>query len=337
MAGLRGNTAWLMLAKQVAKGTAATPAAASAVKVPFSGGNVGPVRTFGQLAETDANRDRGTSFVITGGVEGSPEQYVRDRPFSLALDLAFGASSDTVSGTTPKIHTITPKNTLNYFTAWRDIGDTLYEQYTDCYVNSLRVHANAGQPLEAVLSINGRSPTRLLTDPSVTPAIPLESGYVYSYNDAQVTLAGGVTALVGSFDLTIDNNVTRQQTDDVVPYDVVAGQREVTLSFDLIFETLAEYNKFHYGGAAGTTLSPTIYTTSAQFDFVPGGIPPGVPGAGNNGISFTLPSIAYEEFPVQPDAGGAPIVSSIRAVGQRGGSPIVTAVVRNSDSAWAAS
>lgn len=334
MAGLRGNTATIIAAKQAAKGTAATLAPASAIRAPFSGGNLGPVRTFGQLAETDSNRDQGTSYVITGGVEGAPENYVRDRPISFWLGAALG--TDTVSGTTPKIHTITPANNIPYLTIVRSIADTLWEQYTDCFVNTLRIHAGAGQPLEAVISIQGRASTRLTVDPNIAAALPLESGYVYNYNDAAVTLAGGATALVGSFDLSIDNNVTRQQTDDVVPYDVVAGQRQVNLSFDLIFETLTEYNKFHYGSSSGTATSSTIYTTSAVFDFVPGGIPPGVFASANNAIEFSLPSIAYEEFPVAPDASGAPIVASIRAVAQRGASPVVTAVVKNADPAWAA-
>jgi hypothetical protein len=49
----------------------------------------------------------------------------------------------------------------------------------------------------------------------------------------------------------------------------------------------------------------------------------------NNELSFTLPSIAYEEFPVEINTGGDPIVSSVRAASQRSGSPDVTAVVKN--------
>ena len=135
------------------------------------------------------------------------------------------------------------------------------------------------------------------------------------------TLGGGATALVRSFELTIENNVTRQQTDDVTPYDVVEGMREVSLGFDLVFETLDEYNKFHYGGAAGTAISSTIFTTSAVFTFTQ---------SANSAVSFNLPAIAYQEFPIEPDPGGDPVVASVRAVAQRSGSPVVTATVTNS-------
>lgn len=330
MAGLRGNQAWLMAQKQTAKGTAATVTAPvntasparGAYKVPFAGGNIGPVRETDNLSETDASRDRGVTYVTTSGVEGSPEFYVRDASIGFWLDAVLGSSAP--SGATPNFtHTITPSNTLPYITVWRSIADTLWEQYRDCKVGSLTISAEAGGPLTATAGIQGLQSTRLTADPSVSPAIALDSAAVYSYNDRPtagiVTLAGGATALVSSFELTIENNVTRQQTDGVIPYDVVEGVREVSLGFDLIFESLTEYNKFHYGGAAGVAVSPNVYTTSAVFTFEKGA---------NNSIAFNLPSIAYEEFPVEPDPGGDPIVASVRAVAQRSGSPVLTATVK---------
>jgi hypothetical protein len=325
MAGLRGNTAWLMFQKQTAKGAPAVPTATNAYKVPFSGGNVSPVRTIDQLAETDASRDQGVSFVRTGGVEGTPECYVRDASIGALLFYALGA--DAVTGTTPNfVHTQTPANNIPYVTFWRNIADTLYEQYQDCKVSSLTIRAGAGDPLTAAVAINGLQSTRLTSDPSVTPAIPLANSYVYNYNDATVQLAGGATAVVSSFELTIDNNVSRQQTDDFVPYDTVAGQRQVSLSFDLIFETLDEYNKFHYASNVGTTVGRQIYTTSADFQFDNGV---------NNQVKFTLPTIAYQEFPVEPNTGGDPITASVRAVAQRPASgAIITSTVKNQVAAY---
>jgi hypothetical protein len=329
MPGLRGNTAWLMAQKQAAQGTAATVTApvnsgaagtgAGAYKFPFSGGNIGPVRDTDNLSETDANRDRGVTYVTASGVEGSPEVYVRDAGLGFLLMAALGADAPT--GTTPNYtHVITPANTLPYYTFWRDIGDTLYEQFRDCKVSTLTISAEAGAPLTAALGIQGLVPSRLTADPSTAPAITLQSGSVYNFNEATVTLSGGATALVRSFELTIENNISRQQTDDVIPIDVIEGVREVSLSFDLIFSSLTEYNSFHYGGAAGTAVSSSVYTTSANFTFSKGA---------NNSIAFDLPSIAYEEFPVEPDPGGDPIVASVRAVAQRGGSPVITATVKN--------
>ena len=323
MAGLRGNLAWLMAAKQPAKGTVATIAAGTTYKNPFSGGSIGPVRETDNLSETDASRDRGVTYVTAAGVEGDPEFYVRDSSAGAWLFWALGAVATT--GTTNFVHTITPSNTLPYITVWRDIGDTLYEQYRDCKVSTLTVSAGTSEPLTMTAGIQGAQATRLTTAPDSGTPIAVQSSAVYSFNESTITLGGGATALISSFELTIENNVTRQQTDDVSPYDVVEGVREVSLGFDMIFETLAEYNSFHYGGPSGTTVSPTIFTTSAVFSFDKGA---------NNSISFNLPSIAYEEFPVDPDPGGDPITVSVRASAQRGGSPVVTATVKNQISSY---
>src|SRR4051812_31083941 len=138
MAGMRGNQAWLMFQKQTAKGTPAVVSATNAYKVPFSGGSIGPVRTIDQLAETDASRDQGVSFVRTGGVEGAPECYVRDASIGALLTYTLGA--DAVAGTMPNFtHTITPANSIPYVTFWRDIADTLFEQYQDCFISSLTI------------------------------------------------------------------------------------------------------------------------------------------------------------------------------------------------------
>lgn len=320
MAGIRGNTAWVMAQKQTAKGTLATVAAASAYKMPLSGGNIGPVRDTDNLAETDSSRDRGINYTVSGGVEGSPEFYARDASLGFWLWAALGA--DAVTGTMPNyVHALTPANLLPYISVWKDLGDLVFESYRDCKVGTLTIGAEAGQPLTATAAIQGLQPSRLATDPSVTPAVPLQSGYVYNFNNATVTLAGGVTALVRSFELTIENNLQRQQTDDFLPYDVYEGTREVSVTFDLIFEDMTEYNKFHYGAAAGTTISPNIYTTSAIFDFANGA---------NNGLTFNLPNIAYTEFPIEPSASGDPVVASVAAAAQRVvGTPVLTSTVKN--------
>lgn len=318
MAGIRGNVAWLMAQKQTAKGTAATYATGSAYKVPFSGGNIAPSRNAENLTETDASRDRGVTYIASSGVEGSPEFYVRDASLGFWLWAALGA--DAVTGTTNFVHVLTPANLLPYITIWKDLGDTLYEQYRDCKVGSLTISAEAGGPVTCTAGIMGLQSTRLTAAPDTATPKAVEASTVYNFNNATVTLGGSITALVRSFEITIENNLTSQQTDDVIPYDIYEGTREVSCTFDLIFDDISEYNKFHYGGAAGTTISPAVFTTSLLVDYTLGA---------NNGISFNLPSIAYTEFPAEPSPGGDAVVSSVAAAAQRSGSPVVTATVKN--------
>jgi hypothetical protein len=325
MAGLQGNVAWVLAQKQTVKGTPGTIAVATSIKNPLSGGSIGPSRQTDNLSETDATRDRGNTFIQQTAAEGSPEVYVRDGSIGHWLYYALGADAPT--GSMPNFtHAITPANVLPYVTVWRNIADTLWEQYLDCKVGSISISADTGGPLTATLGIMGRSSTRLTVTPDNATPITIQSGPVYNFNDVTgaVTLSGGATALVSSFELTIENNLSLQQTDSSIPYDVVEGTREISLGFDMIFADLTEYNKFHYGGAAGTTQASTTYTTSAVFTFTK---------SANNSIAFNLPVIAYEEFPVEPNAGGDPIVVSVRAAAQRN-SPIITATVKNQVAAF---
>jgi hypothetical protein len=322
MAGLSGKSAWIAGAKQTAKGVAATD---PTFKNAFSGGNIAPVLETDRLSETDSSRDQSAAYITTSGVEGSPELYVR--PESLGFYLAGVLGSVVTTGTTNFTHVMKPGQVLPWYTFWKNIGgaDGLYEKYTDCIVGSLSISAEAGAPLTATAGIQGLTPERLTTDPAV--AVDMDSDTVFNFNKAAVSLGGGPTRLVRSFELTVENNVERQQTDDVVPYDISFGQREISLGFDMLFENLDEYNKFYYGGSAGTQITDSIFTTDAQFTFTIDV---------DTEIAFTLPSIAYEEFPLEPDPGGAPIVSSIRAVAQKqtGITDLLTATLKNTTASY---
>ncbi len=245
---------------------------------------------------------------------------MRDANIHHFLTAALGAQAD--SGATNYTHTITPANALPYYTLYREIGGTLFEQFNDCMANEITISADAGSPLTCSLSFLGLSATRLASQPGTISSIALPDATkpAYNFGEATVTLAGSGTALVSSFELTLSNNTSTQQTDDFAFYDVVPGQRELTLGFTLIFETLAEYNRFHYGGTGGTAQSPTLATVAANFTYTKGA---------NNSVAFDFPSLAYEELPVDPDPSGAPITVDVRARAQRGSSPIVTATVKN--------
>lgn len=316
MAGLRGNQASFAWALQSAKGT---PNTTYLDRVPLNGGSIAPVRSVDALAETDSNRDLGINYVSSMGVEGTPELYVRDANIHHLLAAAFGAQAD--SGAGPNFtHTVTPANALGYYTLYREIGGTLFEQFDDCMANELTISSDTGGPLSASLSFVGLQATRLAAQPAVITALALANGAVYSQNEVTVTLGGSVTHLVNNFQLTLSNNTTSQQTDSQKPYDVVPGGRELTVGFQMVFESLSEYNRFHYGGTGGTAQSGTLATVAANFIFSKGA---------NNSVAFDFPSLAYEELPVDPDPSGAPIVVDVRARAQRGASPICTATVKN--------
>jgi len=330
MAGLKGNVAWWAVGKQADKTTAAPTCS---VKAPFVGGSISVTRETANLAETDSSRDQGISYVTRTGVEGGPEAYVRDASVHTILEGVLGTKTD--SGTAPNYtHAITPANDLPYYTFWRNQSDVLYEQFTGCKFSEVTIKGEAGAPLTVTTAIMGLTPTRSATEFATSAAVAsVESGACYSYNDTTISFGGTVSAglvvaptavhNVRSVEVQISNNINMQQTDNVVPYDLAAAQRSINISFDLILEDLTEYNKFFYGGASGTTVDSTIYKTPMQIKFSK---------SANNSLTFDIPSVAYEAFPVQPNPNGDPIVVSVRAQAQRTGiaaDPIITATVKN--------
>lgn len=319
MAGLRGNQAYLVSAKQSAKGT---PVTTWLDKNFFtSNASINPSHSVGQLSETDSNRQAGNNYIEQTGVEGAPQFYVRDDSIHHWLYYALGAKADTGS-VGEYVHTVTPSAALPYLTLGRGIGGTLFEQFQDCMVSELNIAAGTASPLTATATIMGLKAVRQTEEWKETSAPPAASALApYNFNQALVKLGGVETRLVSSFNCSINNNVTIQQTDDSVPYDVVPGTFNVSMGFDLIFEDLKEYNKFYYGGESGTEQSNKIYTTSAEFLFEVGT---------KNSIKFTFPNLAYQAFPVDPDPSGGPITVSVTAAAQRSAAePFVTAVIKN--------
>jgi hypothetical protein len=316
MAGIRGNQAYLVNGIQTAK---AAPITAWQDKHFFSGGSISPSKNTDQLAETDNSRDSGDSYVTQTSIEGAPEIYGRVETAHHWLEYVLGKRETTGAG--PYTHVLTPASALPYVTFGRMIGGVLYEEFTDCKVSEATFAAGTGAPLTIASTIVGRGAKRLAAEWAAglaPPAAPTSTPY--NFNNALVKLGGAETRLVSSFEATISNNVSAQQTDDSVPFDVTEGLRDVSLGFDLIFESLTAYNEFHYGGAAGTEQTPTLSSTSAEFTFT----------IGTASVKFFFPKIIYEEFPVEPDPGGDPIVVPVRAVSQRHAEGKIKATVVNS-------
>jgi hypothetical protein len=318
MAGLRGNQAFWTAAKQTAK---ATPPTKWQDTYLFTDGNVSPTRQTDQLSETDSSRNAADFFVTQTGAEGSPAAYVRDASIHHLLEYALGAAVH--SGTTNFEHKISSALALPYVTIGKGQGATLFEQFADMKCDTLALSWATGQPGTVAATFMGRGATRLAAEWATEFAPPaVASDAPLNFNSATVKLNGAETRLVSSFELTISNNLTVQQTDDSVPFDIVEGPLAVTLGFDFIVENLEEYNKFHYGGAAGTTQSPSIFTTeNLEFTFAGKSV--------NNSLDLIIPKTAYTEFPIEPDAGGAPVSAAVKGAAQRSTEGFVKATVKN--------
>ena len=318
MAGLSGSNAWFGVGKNTANAKGAHAATPTFVN-PFSGGSANPDRVVEQLQETDNNRDPGSAYLVRGGCSGAPELYVRPESFPAYLSSALGKRVTTPG--TPNVHVIdTNVATLPYVTFFKMLGGVIFERYEDCMVNSISVRAEAGQPLVATVNFVGLSVTRSAA--VWASAATMDFDAPWFFHEATISIEGSTVTNVRSFELTLENNVSQQQTDSIALYDVVPGRRNLTFSFDMIFDSSVafdEYKVHNYGSTGGTTQAQTLIQRSLLFTFT----------KGTDSIQFSIPEAAYEEFPADPDAGGDPVISSVRGSAVRSGSPILAVTVNN--------
>lgn len=318
MAGLSGSQAYFGIAKNTGDAKGA-PATTPRWRNAFTGGSAGPERVIERLQETDTTRDPGSAYLVRGGSAGSPEFYVRPDSFPAYAAAAYG--SLVTSGAGPYTHTVdTTAATLPYTTFFKMLGGTIFERYEDCMVSSLTVRAEAGQPLSAALNFMGLSVTRADVEWATPGTFDVDDPWYF--HEATVALGGSTVTNVRSFELTLENNVQQQQTDSIALYDVVPGRRELSGSFDMIFDSVdayAAYKTHHYGSTSGTTQPNTLQTQSISFTFT----------KGTDSIQFQVAKVAYEEFPADPDAGGDPVISSVRFAGVRPTSGAFASVVVN--------
>jgi hypothetical protein len=292
MTGVAGNVYTLAFAKQSVKGTAAI--ASAGYKCKLTGGSLGPMRQFLTLQETDATRQQGSTVVVGARVEGTPEWYVRPEEFGLFAYAALGAIS--TSGTAaPYTHTITPAQRPPYLTARKNIGSgVLIDKYTDITIGSLELSGGAGQALMAKADMQGLQAALGETDSTAA----VVTGHVFTYPECAVSLDGSVPATTEQFTLTANNNADPIQADNsLTPYDTVLGRLEVTGSYTALFQSDADYRRFHTGNTSGTAFTTTLNQEALDISLT----------AGTDVIHAICSGITLTAFPVEPDTSGKPI------------------------------
>lgn len=317
--GWSGNVATWGFAKQSAKGVAA---ANPAIKTKFTGGNVKPSREMARLVETAGTRDWGPSYTSRAGVVGNPACYARPDDMASLAFYALGANVDAGAG--PFTHTANPIDTdIPYITVFKMAAATtgvaaILEKFTDCKINSMTVRGQSGQPLECELDIIGITPTFLASNDGI--AITTQSPFIY--DQFTVTKAGGAVNTVDAFEFTITNGLKPMQGNGaILPYDVFPGERQVSGFITILYENTDNYRSFHYGGVAGTTVSRNVFAESLVLTATQ---------SASLKWAATFASCRYNDVPVEPDAGGDPIMSQMawEAEPQPGGN-IATIVTTN--------
>lgn len=315
MAGVSGNNAFFAFSKQATKGTAA----ASVQHTPrFTGGNIEFDRQIERFEETSGSRDQSPSYVSAISVAGSPSCYLRTKDAAGILEGVLGTRI--TSGVGPYTHTITGSNTtVPYMTFWQNLGgDMLVNRFVDCVIDKVKISGGTGEPLELELDVIGLKGERLTTGypTETTQSTPL------LYHQVSVTKGGSAKNSVNSFEIEIENGHELQQGNgSVTAYDVAPGERKVSGSLTMLFETIEDYAMFHTGSGSGTTPSAAVQTEALVIKAANGA---------DDYVEFTIPAVAYTSYEVEPDAKGGPIVAQINFEAEvSGSSPIITAVVKN--------
>lgn len=257
----------LAIAKQSGVGV---PAAAAQFRTRASGGDIMPVRNVPDFAETGTNRLPRTSFVASMGVDGSPAMGVRDEIAALLLYGALG--SKMVSGAAdPFTHTLTPANSLPYFTFWRMLGDLVWEKFIDCKVSQVEMVSEAEQAVIMTATIVGTKAQALSSAVYATEATaaPLAGAgadgtglYVHHHGSGLLLVEAAAISRMERVAVTINNNVARQMGDSIFADDVTEGAQEITIATRqrVAADEVELYNRLHYGAASPASGTDAVGT-----------------------------------------------------------------------------
>jgi hypothetical protein len=253
----------LAIAPQSAMGAAAT---AAMFRTRFTGGDLMPVRNVPDFPETGRNRLPRTSFVASFGAEGNPAMGVRDDIFGLLLWGALGTLVET-GAADPWTKTITPANTLPYFTFWRMSGDLVWEKFVDCKIGQLEFTSEAEAAITSTATVVGIKAQALdATDNGTEVDAAPEAGegepgtglYVHHMGSGLLLAEGVAVSRMERVAITIANGSARQYGDSIYADDISEGAQDITIATRQRVIDAALYNRLHYGtDAPASPADPT--------------------------------------------------------------------------------
>jgi hypothetical protein len=286
------------MAAQTGKGT---PASVPTVKYQLAGSpSLMPQRDRARYLMTGVGRDQGAAYTAQMRVEGDMSVYLHPDGFWV---LAYGVlGAHALTGTPPKnIETATPANDIPWFTMWRMVGGNLFEKFTDCKLGSMTVEGTAGSPPMATVNVLGATS---LYESSDTVLEALNSRpYVYHESCGKILIDGNAHE-ISRVTLGVDNNVSGYQADCISLADIDVGNRDVTLSILLRYQSPSvdpSYNELYYGSKTPAAEAPLVDSVGVHtFEWQ-------LFRDADDYIKFTFPQVLYQAIEVNPDPGGDPI------------------------------
>lgn len=257
MALLELNQAGLWWSSQTAMGTIPSTAAK---KGRWVGGGIGGTVTMGQEPFADGSRFNSTLQYpdrLEGG--GSPGIQGQSGPVGHLLWSMLG--SETVTGTGPYTHVITPGASSKYMTWWTTVGSSIVRRrrHEDCRPRAVTVTGATDQKVIRItpelLSIN---PDKIQgTDPVKT----LDSGepLLYTEGASTYTVNGTVYPVHSAFSITVSDGLELVYGDRVNAADVATNLGEVSFTVTMALNSTVQtlVNTLKYGsGSPATDAAP---------------------------------------------------------------------------------
>ncbi len=318
MAGIPSNIGWIAMAKQTAKGSAAS---APTVKLLVRSGGIGPQKGTSRYETTDIGRAPGGMFVNNVGVQGAFECYAEPGAMALLWYLLLGANADAGAG--PYTHTATPSTDIPYCTIWDSTGGTLTEKYVDCKIGSLTLSGDAGNPLiVSIDNVFGLAATYADTGADALAALA-PAGYLF-YEAQGAFKYDTVAQTTHRFSMTFDNNLSPYQADAITYSDVDPGNITIDASFECRWTgptAFPAYKTEFYGG--GTTLVSTVPSNHA-FQVI-------WTRTSSLKLQLDLPQTKWVVTRPEKDSGGDPLNAAVSMFAEKpSGSAMITATSTDS-------
>lgn len=339
-----GNIADISMAVQTAKGTPATPGAATMSRVYLAGGGLMAVKETADLEETGGIRLRSGNYVTGVRASGTPEFFARPDMLGWLLWGVFGTKATTGSSD-PWTHTFTLTATQPYMTFWRMLGAALFERFADCKIASLTLHSEAGQPLRVTAEVVGLGPASQTTA-QTTATVETVAPFMHADAKSALTFEGSPVALIDNVTLTIAANVTTQQGDDVVPAQASEGMYDISLAVEQTLVDFALYNRMIYGTAtpaSNAVPSPNVIelTGAAIVDLkYSKRDSAGAVATPERSLELKADRLAIAEVTgIESNTNGDPLRQAVtyKVYQPSGGGSGLTGVLKNSKTAYAAS
>lgn len=311
------RTGYIGIGKQAAKGTA-----------------VAPTHFVRYTDKTSMTPDQGVEQVRFGGAGGEfvswayKQNYHPDGEFTLfarpdiaGLLFTLLLGTDTVSGTGPYTHTITPSapGALPWCSIEQSIAGAVNRRIRDCRIREIQVQGKAGEPITLQVSFLGT------TEDEVTPsAESYETDDPFLFWQGTYQLDGvDLAATITEFELTLTNVFDdSDQAADIVRADIPLIQRTIEGSVTVKFEDASWWKKVFYGGGAAP--AKDVYRGALHVAQSYGS------AASARGLAIDVPTVGLIRSVVELDPGSTDSQEvQINFAGLKGAGEFVTVAVTN--------